>query len=355
MRRSIIAVSLLLAVGPAPSRVGPAAAEGWKSSAFSPDRARRFDFWIGVWDVNLRIQQPDASWKDSVAARAEIYPVLDGKALLELWDSEPIKGFSLRYFDPGRQKWVLWLNWPGRNRSGSSSLEGAFRHGRGEFFSTETDDAGNQRLSRYSFSDIGPDSLRWDDAYSTDGGRTWSGAWVMEFTRRAAAPAPSPGPEGHTYDTGARCDREEFRRYEFLAGTWSGDGGTPGAPAAERTPVIWRGVKVLDGCALLIWGDYGGGEQRLRSLAQVTFNTYAERFELLELDSNPGMPARVLYGEAVDDGIEFLSRPEAGAEPDYKIVYRRREDGRFSQDMYRPDPEAESGWRLIAGLLLAPE
>ena len=66
MRRSTIAWFVLSGI--AAVAAAPGAAETWKSSAFSEDRARRFDFWVGAWDVNLRIQQEDASWKDSIAA-----------------------------------------------------------------------------------------------------------------------------------------------------------------------------------------------------------------------------------------------------------------------------------------------
>jgi len=92
-----------------------------------PAESRQFDFWVGAWDVNLRVQQEDLSWKDSIKAEARVYPILFGKAVLELWDSPNIKGYSLRYFDVKQGKWVLWLNWPGQNSSGSSILIGSFR------------------------------------------------------------------------------------------------------------------------------------------------------------------------------------------------------------------------------------
>ena len=71
----------------------------------------------GTWSVNLRIHQRDLSWKDEVKAEARIHSILRGKALLELWDGGGIKGMSLRHFDTARRKWVMWLDWPGRNRS----------------------------------------------------------------------------------------------------------------------------------------------------------------------------------------------------------------------------------------------
>jgi hypothetical protein len=30
-----------------------------------------------------------------------------------------------------------------------------------------------------------PDSCRWEQAYSADGGKTWETNWIMEFTRQA--------------------------------------------------------------------------------------------------------------------------------------------------------------------------
>ena len=51
-------------------------------SAFAEDPARRFDFWIGDWDVNLRMRQDDLTFADSVAARARIYGILDRELAL---------------------------------------------------------------------------------------------------------------------------------------------------------------------------------------------------------------------------------------------------------------------------------
>ncbi|MEM7357390.1 MAG: hypothetical protein AAF657_41635, partial [Acidobacteriota bacterium] len=119
-----------------------------------PVEARQFDFWLGGWDVNLRIRKDGAWPESSVRAKAEIYSILDGKAVLELWDSATIKGFSLRYFDSAQDKWMLWLNWPGKNRSGSSGLSGTFHHGRGDFFSERPTQDGGTRIARYSFNDI---------------------------------------------------------------------------------------------------------------------------------------------------------------------------------------------------------
>lgn len=280
-RRSISLLLLGLALGGAGSNPvavvedGPLPVEQRALSAFSEDPNRRFDFWIGDWDVNLRIHQQDLSWQDSVEARARVYSILRGKAILELWESAPIKGFSLRYYDPTEQKWVLWLNWPGENRAGMSRLEGRFRHGRGDFFGESRNAEGQTVISRFSFNDVSPKTMRWDDAYSSDGGKTWSNNWIMEWTRRAAEavwPLPSPAP---TFVDGTLCDQEPFRVHEVLAGDWSGKASEgPGESAAQPASLEMR--QVLDGCAVLGFLQAGDAEWFLMT----TFDTRRELWEL---------------------------------------------------------------------------
>lgn len=132
------------------------------------DYAHQFDFWKGEWDVNLRVQQADNSWADQHKSIARIYSLLEGKVILELWEEQKdngISGYSLRYFDKNLNKWVLWFNWPWPNMSGSSSLRGEFRHGRGEFYSKSKMNDSTTRTSRFTFSDIKHKSLRWVDAH----------------------------------------------------------------------------------------------------------------------------------------------------------------------------------------------
>ena len=247
-------------------------------SAFSEDKHRQFDFWIGEWDVNLRMLQDDLTFKDTIAAKASIYSILHGKAILELWDSGPIKGYSLRYFDPQSDQWVLWLNWPGENRSRLSSLAGEFRHGRGDFRSEYVNAEGTTIMQRYSFNDITPFSLRWDDLASNDGGRTWRKNWRMEFTRTAVEPQlPFDSTTLPTYDTGARCSDEAFRTYEGIVGHWQGR-----MNDADASLSAWH---VLDGCAVIALVRIGAEPTSERFLF-LTFNTDNERWEVNYLDDD---------------------------------------------------------------------
>lgn len=289
MRRRVLIILVLLVAttGSEPAERVSAPPER-AYSAFSEDPARRFDFWIGRWDVNLRIQQDDLTFRDSVRADLQVYSILGGKAILELWDSEPIKGYSLRYYDPGKQKWILWLSWPGPNRSGVSSLEGGFRHGRGTFRSRRTDAQGHEVVQRYSFNDITPFSLRWDDLTSKDGGKTWAKNWIMEMTRTQVDPDwPIPLDGAPTFVDGSRCDEEAYRPFQALHGRWAGGG-------AEL-----EAHRILDGCALLAFLE--AGERR-----EVLFLTWLSReggWETGVLDADPGTGLRRYQGEEAWDDL----------------------------------------------------
>lgn len=274
-----------------------------------PAESRQFDFWVGNWNVNLRVQQDDLSWKDSVKAEARVYPILFGKAVLELWDSPNIKGYSLRYFDVKQGKWVLWLNWPGQNSSGSSSLTGSFRHGRGDFTSTNKKADGSTSISRYSFNDISPNSLRWDDSYSDDGGKTWRNQWIMEFTRKAKRPTlQAEGGNEHTYVDGGRGTLPQYRKYEFLSGAYEGELNLPGVEAP--VPASWRGYRVLDGTTVIAFLRFELEGVPREVFYHVTWNTYAKRYEFTVLDDSPRSSAYLAYSEVDSDALTVTTQAD---------------------------------------------
>ena len=329
------AATLAVAAPPPPTL----SAQSFPVSSSLPEEARQFDFWIGEWDVNLRVRQEDLTWEDQIRSVAKIYPILNGKAVLELWSDrreEGIKGYSLRYFDTARDEWVLWLNWPGRNASGSSSLAGSFRHGRGEFFSARPNQDGGETISRYTFSDITPDALRWDDAFSTDGGRSWTHNWIMEFTRTAEKPTLSSdgGPE-HTYHTGGRCDAPEFRAYEALSGRLTGS-----MDAGGQGPITITGHEVLDGCAVMTFAGPGDPE-RAFAFSLITWNTFADRYEMTTLTSGANAPVRMFYSR--DRALVFYEQT-GGAGPVDRMRLDIHDDGSVSWAHETPDG---NGWRPV--------
>nr|WP_245632079.1 hypothetical protein [Edaphobacter aggregans] len=91
------------------------------------------------------------------------------------------EGLNLRLYNPVSHQWSL-------NFSGSSSgtlsqpTIGEFKNGRGEFFDQETLN-GRAIFVRFVISDITPNSCRFEQAFSEDGGKTWEVNWVATDTR----------------------------------------------------------------------------------------------------------------------------------------------------------------------------
>lgn len=241
----MISLALLLLACPAQEAVS------------EPSPRRQFDFWVGEWEVNNRFLQADGSWKDGGGARARITPVLDGDAILEEWSGtlsgRQQLGFSLRAYDKASKKWKLLLNWPSGGDTNFGTLEGSFRHGRGEFFFDSLDAQGQRVMNRYTFSDGLANSVRWDNASSNDLGQSWRTSWIMEFSRTRAARETN---EARLFDVpfeeGQSSPYPETRALDFLVGDWSG---TELVHAADDSvverPFDYRARLLTQGCLLL--------------------------------------------------------------------------------------------------------
>ncbi len=315
---------------------------------------RQFDFWVGTWDVNLRVKQPDQSWADQIKSVAKIYSVSDGRAILELWnDQRPlgIKGFSLRYYDFQKEKWVLWLNWPSYNRSGMSTLEGEFRHGRGEFFSGKGD-----TLTRYSFSDITPHSLRWDDAFTFDGGKTWTHNWIMEFKRTEQEPAMPDGEEGHTYDQGGRCTLPGFDVFRDLVGNWKGEVKTKNGTEWQAGSASMKGFEVLQGCAVLNFLEYEQAGKKVEEFSIKSFNTYVNMLEDGRIGSGKQDVLKQFFGQ-YDEGSKQFELIESGQQEGKSIKYAWdfSENGKVKIEVSRGYKTGLLGWVKFKEINLTKE
>ena len=111
--------------------------------------------------------------------------VWDGRAnLLELVADGPgghFEGLSLRLYNPQSRQWSLTFV-SSRDGTLSTPTIGEFRNGRGEFFSQESLN-GRAIFVRFVISDITPDSCRFEQAFSDDGGKTWEVNWIATDTR----------------------------------------------------------------------------------------------------------------------------------------------------------------------------
>ena len=89
---------------------------------------------------------------------------------------------TLRTYDAAKRQWSIW--WiDGRNPSVIDvPVRGAFKDGVGIFACEDTFN-GRPIIVHYIWSEITANTARWQQAFSSDEGKTWEFNWDMRFTR----------------------------------------------------------------------------------------------------------------------------------------------------------------------------
>jgi hypothetical protein len=153
------------------------------------DGQHDFDWEIGTWKTHLRrLRNPlsgSSTWVE-YEGTSVVRKVWDGRAnLVELVADGPaghFEGLSLRLYNPQARQWSL--NFANANGGVMTTPTiGEFKNGRGEFYGPDTLANGRAILVRFIISDITPNSARFEQAFSDDGGKTWEVNWVATDTR----------------------------------------------------------------------------------------------------------------------------------------------------------------------------
>ena len=92
------------------------------------------------------------------------------------------RGLSARAFDPRTSSWAIW--WlDGRNPERiDPPVRGGFKGDEGEFIGTDVYN-GTSVIVRFRWPEVQSKRPWWDQAFSTDGGKTWETNWVADFMR----------------------------------------------------------------------------------------------------------------------------------------------------------------------------
>jgi len=151
-----------------------------------------FDFLRGDWRVRhryLRVQGDQREWVE-IDGTCRNDPLLEGAANLEEHVFQRPGGVTralgLRAYDPKTALWSIW--WvDGRDPAGAMDppMKGRFEKGVGLFYGPQPGPPSPTRL-RFTWSGVTPTSARWEQAVSTDEGKTWETVWIMEFRRAGA-------------------------------------------------------------------------------------------------------------------------------------------------------------------------
>jgi hypothetical protein len=181
----VLGISIAAAIA---APIGLARAETPPHAVEPRDGQHDFDFLNGKWKVQLRkLKNPlhgSHEWVE-LAGTTVARPMWNGKAQIDefLMDgpSGPINGLTVRMYSATAHQWSL--NWASeRSPRFDVPTVGEFKNGRGEFFDQELFE-GRSILVRYVWSNITAKAAHFEQAFSTDGGKTWEVNWISDQTR----------------------------------------------------------------------------------------------------------------------------------------------------------------------------
>ena len=137
-----------------------------------------FDFWVGTWDAVWK--NPDGTTGKGIN---HITKILEGKVIQENFvDPTPgsLKGTSISVYHTATKTWrQAWAD----NQGGYYNLEGGVENGK-RFFRTQLrEQDGKKMFQRMVFYDIKSGSFTWDWESTTDGGKTWTLQWRINYTK----------------------------------------------------------------------------------------------------------------------------------------------------------------------------
>ena len=190
------------------------------------DGQHDFDFSIGEWQTHIsrRLHPLSGSdeWADYVGSSI-VHSIWKGRASLGETEADGpaghLEALSLRLYDPQSRQWNLYYASSGGTTCTPAALTvpttGEFRNGRGEFFDTELF-KGRSILVRNVWSDISAKSIRFEQAFSDDGGRTWETNWIAVDTR-VDDPAIQRDDSAHASAIAEVAGQHDF---DFEFGTW---------------------------------------------------------------------------------------------------------------------------------------
>lgn len=179
-----------LALGPIASAY---ATQDAALAAKSPDNLASlhdFDFLVGDWQVHHRRLKErlvgSHEWIE-FDGTLSMHQLMNGWAnvgdnLFNL-PSGPYRGVGLRAYDATTGQWASWCL-DGRNPFGDLDppVKGHFANGVGIFLADDVFNGQTVRVRvRWTFAAGG--TPRWEQSYSTDGGKTWEINWISDFTK----------------------------------------------------------------------------------------------------------------------------------------------------------------------------
>ncbi len=272
------------------------------------DGQHDFDFTLGSWKTHIeRLQHPltgSTAWVELNGTKV-VRKVWGGHAALEEIETDGLnghwEGLTLFLYNLQSHQWSLNFANSGDGTFSKPAI-GEFRDGRGEFYDQE-DFNGRSILVRIVWSDITPNSHRFEQSFSDDGGKTWEPNFKAVLTRAGEIhPTSNPSamqPQQHDFDWEIGEWNDHVRRLQHplaASNSWIDLNGT------VNTSKVWNGRANLAEVAL------DGPTGHIQFLSLRLYNPASHQWSLNFATDGVGVLSAPMIGEFKNRRGEFYDQ-----------------------------------------------
>ncbi len=137
--------------------------------------SRKFDFWVGEWDVK--------SPAGTGAGSSSVKLLLEGCAVYENWtDGQGGEGKSLNSYNAGLKMWQQF--WTDQYGTVTEYRESRWVDNSLEYMAHSFSPTGAPVLMKMTFTPVNPDLVRQFGATSADDGKTWTPSYDLYYHRK---------------------------------------------------------------------------------------------------------------------------------------------------------------------------
>lgn len=274
------------------------------------DGQHDFDFSFGTWKTHIRrLLHPLSGSTEWVEydGTSVVSKVWNGRGGIGETEADGpaghLEALSVRLYNPQARQWNLTYANGRTGVLGVPPTIGEFKDGRGEFFDIEPIN-GRTVLVRQLWSDITPTSCHFEQAFSTDWGKTWEVNWSAIDTRVSDEAAAAEG-------TGSKNDFQ--RDFDFNLGTWKTHVSRLEHPLSGSTAWLqYDGTsvvrKIWGGRASLFELEVDGPAGHIEGVGLRLYNPDSHQWSLNWASSKDGIMANPMVGEFKNGAGEFFDQ-----------------------------------------------